>query len=204
MRRMDVYDLWNDSLNDIKQKVTGVNVWTALNCAVPITLDGDTFVIGLRPQDNSLKGHLNHVATKRAIEEEVGRRVGKPVTVRVLDGITINDWLNAKKRDEEAERIRQEAAEKEGQRVATYSVWEDVFEQISALYGQFHQKGFAQNRARFLEQCIQICVNQLKARPELTEFDERNLARVLERIGSYTETPPVFVGYEVLKRAGML
>lgn len=199
---MDVYDLWNDSLNDIKQRVTGVNVWTALNCAVPITIDGDFFVIGLRPQDNSLKGHLNHVGTRRAIEEEVGKRLGKNVTVRVLDGITINDWLAAKERDAEAERIRAEAAEKEGQRVATYSIWEDVFEQISREYGERQQKGLPQNRARFLERCIEICLAHLSGREELSEFDERALARVIDRIGTYTETPPAFVAYELLKRAG--
>lgn len=201
---MDVYDLWNDSLNDIKQRVTGVNVWTALNCAVPITIDGEYFVIGLRPQDNSLKGHLNHVGTRRAIEEEVGKRLGRSVVLRVLDGITINDWLAAKERDAEAERIRAEAAEREGQRVATYSVWEDVFEQVSREYGERQQKGLPQNRARFLERCIQICLEHLEGRSELSEFDERALARVIDRIGTYTETPPAFVAYELLKRAGRL
>lgn len=201
---MDVYDLWNDSLNDIKQRVTGVNVWTALNCAVPITIDEGYFVIGLRPQDNSLKGHLNHVGTRRAIEEEISKRLGKSVSLRVLDGITINDWLAAKERDAEAERIRAEAAEREGQRVATYSVWEDVFEQISREYGERQQKGLPQNRARFLERCIEICLEHLGGREELSEFDERALARVIDRIGTYTETPPVLVAYELLKRAGRL
>ena len=89
--------IWKESLPVVRDLVTGVGVWTALNCAVPITLEDDVLVLGLGPRDQGLSGHLHLPATKRLIENDLAKRLGRRVAVRVIDGVTPADWERAKR-----------------------------------------------------------------------------------------------------------
>jgi len=52
----DVAEIWAKSLPVIKQGVTGVGIWTALNTCKPLLVENGMFVLGLPHEDSELAG----------------------------------------------------------------------------------------------------------------------------------------------------
>lgn len=196
---MDFYDAWNASLEEIKKKVTGVGVWTALNIAVPVTLEDDVFVIGIPEKESELRGHLQISGNQRIVEQELGKRIGKRVKLEVIDGITINHWESIKRRRAETERLKREAIEKDKKAAKAASNWDNVYDLISREYSALANKAMPQVKARFVRRCVDICVETIDGRA-LDESDERNLSRVIERISAYTEVSATHIALLVLDR----
>src|SRR5512141_2379973 len=103
----DLAEIWQRALPNIRQSVTGVGVWSALNAAVPITLEDDVAYIGMLPEESELSGHLKLPATKRLIEMKLSEVLGRPVSTRIIDGITPHDVELVKRRDVERRRLQQ-------------------------------------------------------------------------------------------------
>lgn len=200
---MDLIDAWNASLEEIKRRVTGVGVWTALNVAIPITVEDGQLVIGFRMQDQDLIGHLKTPGTQRIIEEEMGRRLKQDVRVFLLNGVTINDWETYKRIRAEAAKTQTRDVERSRRDTEEARQWDNVYDNLSRIYAAIQNKNLPQQRARFLAQAIDLVARQVSSR-ELDEFGERNLARCLERISQYCEVPPTLIGLQVLERAGQL
>lgn len=196
---MDFYDAWNGALEDIKQQVTGVGIWTALNVAIPVTFEDGTLVLGFRPQDFELMGHLKSPGTRRIMEDEVGKRLGEKVTVVLLDGITVNDWEAHKRRQAEAERIKREDFERSKQKTAIERSWDDVYEEITQQYNAITNKALPQQRARLLNACIDTVVKAIREKG-LDEAGERNLSRCAERVAQYCDIPGVLVAKFILDK----
>jgi hypothetical protein len=199
----DLYDAWNASLEEVKQKVTGVGVWTALNVAIPITVDDGVFVLGFRPQDRDLMGHLKRPGTQRVIEDEILRHLGEKVKVYLLDGITINDWNTHKRLQAEAKKVKERDSKKAVTENLAARKWDDFYDQLSRDYTNMPTKSMPQARARFLDQAVGALAAQLEG-TEMDEAAERNFARCLERVGQYAECPPSIVATMVLQRLGEL
>jgi hypothetical protein len=200
---MDFYDVWNSSLEGIKKEVTGVGVWTALNNAIPITLEEGVFVLGLPEKEVELRGHLQLANTTRVIEQYLTKKLGKPIKLEVIDGITINHWESVKRRRAEAERQSREATEREMKSRKLATSWDKVYDQMGRDFGKLSGKAMPQVRARFLNHCVDLCVASIQA-GEMSELDERNFARCLERISQYTELPGAYIAFVILERAGRL
>ena len=199
---MDYYDAWNVAVEEIKKQVTGVGVWTALNVAIPITLEDGVYVLGIPTKEGELKSHLTSPVTKRTIEEHVSKLVEKSVELRVIDGITINDWESAKRQRVETDRLRAEAIEKDEESAAARSQWDGVYEQISREYAAIKNKGMPQSRARLLSRCVALCVSALQGM-ELDESGDRHFARCVDRISTYCDAPATLVAKEILDKAAL-
>jgi len=196
---MDIYDAWNASLEDIKRKVTGVSVWTALNSAIPIVLEDDVFVLGFLPKDLDLLGYLKVPGTIRIMEEELGRRLEKEVRVHLLEGATINDWESYKRRQQEAEKIRKRDVERAMRERQAARSWDDVYEQLSREYAAVANRSLPQQKARLLDALVDIVAQALDGR-ELDESGERSLGRCVERVAQYCDVPSTLVAKMVLER----
>ncbi|HET6645480.1 MAG TPA: hypothetical protein VFG65_08285 [Fimbriimonadales bacterium] len=195
----DFYDVWNASVENIKKQVTGVGVWTALNVAIPITLEDGVFVLGISEKEPESRGHLQTSNVRRIIEQELSRRIGRPIALEVIDGITINHWEAIKRRKNETDRLTKEAAEraKKSRRQAT--AWDALYEQLGRDFGKLESKALPQVRAQFLLNAADACA-ETRAAAAMDDDDERNFSRCLERISSYTEIPAALVAAFVLKR----
>lgn len=200
---MDFYDAWDGAVEKVKQKVTGVGAWTALNCAVPVTLEDDVFVLGLSHKDSDLRGHLTLSGTLNAIEQEVSKRLGKNVKVEVIDGITINDWESVKRRREEGKKLRDKVADKDKSARLAAQAWDDVMEEMSRAYNAVANKSLPQSRALMLTRFVNLVAEAVMSR-EMDENAERNLGRAIERISTYTDVSPTLVAKFVLEKTGKL
>ncbi len=200
----ELADVWKEALPQILNGVTGRGVWTALNGAVPVTMEDGVFVLGIARQDSALGAHLRLPSTSQMIERYVGKGFGHQVRLRVIDGTTLEDWEMVKRRDVERRRLQEAEMTKMRAELEAKTSWEGVYEQLSRRFAAVSNRSLPQNRARFFEEAIAIIVEARKGQSDFDDLGERNFARCLERVAQYTELPSVIVAKEVLSRAGEL
>jgi len=200
----EVAEIWSHVLPVVKQGVTGVGVWTALNSCKPITYEDNMFVVGLPHEESELGGHLKLASTKRLIEQTLNQELNAPTTLRVIEGTTMGDWELEKRRDAEKKRLNEQAMAKLRLELQASSNWDQVFEQLSRKYAAVVQKSLPQNRARFFEDGLELIVEARKAQSNFDDFQERNFARCIERLAQYAEIPSAVVAREILNRSGEL
>lgn len=200
----DLAEIWSEALPTIKQGVTGVGVWTALNAAKPIAVENGAFVLGLPHELGELSGHLRMPATRRLIEQTVAALLIKPVTLRIIDGTEDSDWELEKRRDSEKARLNEQAMAKMRAELEARTNWDGIYEQLSRKFASFSNKSLPQNRARFYEEALEMIAEGRKGMSTFDDLQERNFARCLERLAHYAEVPSTLVARDVLKRAGEL
>lgn len=199
-----VAEVWAQALPTIRQGVTGVGVWTALNSCKPLAIEDGFVVLGLGSQEFELAGHLRIPQTKKLIESEIAKRVGSPVTLRVVEGINAEAWERAKRRDLESRRLQDAAQAKLRAEISSRTNWESVYESLSRRYAAISNKSLPTNRARFFDEAIAILVEARRNQESHDELSERNFARCIERVATYTELPSALVAHYALKAAGEL
>ncbi len=200
----DVAQIWSEAMPVVRQGVTGVGVWTALNTATPIAYEEGVFVIGLPGESGELSGHLRLPSTKRLMEQQISKLLNAQTVVRIIDGTTIPDWEITKRRDAERKKLQAAEMTKMRAEMTARTSWDAVYEQLSRRFAAVSNKSLPQNRARFYEEAVALVA---EARQGMTTFDdsgERNFARCIERLAQYSEIPSCIVAVEILKRAGEL
>lgn len=200
----DVAEIWAKVLPIVKQGVTGVGVWTALNTCRPIVFENGMFAVGLPHEDSELGGHLKLASTKRLIEQTLAPYYEGPITLRVIEGTTMADWELEKRRDAEKQRLNEQAMSKLRAELQARSNWDQIYEQLSRKYAAVTNKSLPQNRARFFEEGVELVAEARRNQTNFDDLGERNFARCLERLAQYAEMPSAIVAREVLQKAGEL
>lgn len=195
---------WQEALPKIRESVSGVGIWTALNTTRPVALEDNVLVLGLPPGNNELSGHLKVMATKRIIEVLVGRVLGATITMRVIEGITQEDWEVQKRRDSESRRLQEQALNKMRAEMTSRNNWEGIYEQLGRRYAAIPQKSLPQNRARFYQEAIELIAETRRSQDSWDELGERNFARCIERLAQYAEVQATLVATDILKASGEL
>lgn len=200
----EIVEIWKVALPTVRNGVTGVGVWAALNAAIPLTVENGQFVVGLEYRDQELAGHLRLPQTRTLIEQTVSKLWGSDIALRVIDGPTLAEWETTKRRDEEARRLQDQAMARAKSQVEARSNWETVYEQLGRVFAATANKSMPQNRARFYNEALDIVVAARKSQPFNDELSERNFARCIERVGQYADVPSAIVAMHVLERLGEL
>ena len=198
----DAASLWAQALPPVKQGVTGVGVWAALNAAEPIALDNGVLVVGIEHGSTELAGHLRMPQTKRLVEVTISQIAGQALTFRVIEGKTPEDYEVVKRRDAERQRLQEAEMAKLRAELSSKTSWDSVYEQLSRKYAAVPQKSLPQNRARFFEEAVEIIAEARRNQEDFTDMNERNFARCIERVAQYAEVPSTIVAQIVLHRAG--
>lgn len=194
--------IWKEALPTVKNGVTGVGVWAALNAAKPLVVEDGVLVIGLEHKDVELAGHLRLPQTRNLIESTLSRMYGESITLRVIEGPSLEDWENTKRRDAEARRLQEQALAKAKASIDSRSNWDSVYEQLGRVYAQTANKSLPQNRARFYKEAIDIVSEARRNQTGNDDLTERNFARCIERVSQYSEIPSAVVAMHVLQRLG--
>ncbi len=200
----ELAEIWTEALPHIKNGVTGVGVWTALNQARPIAYENGYLVLGLPHSEMELGGHLRLAATKRLIETKMGSLLNGPVALRVIDGTEQADWEVEKRRDAEKQRLNEQSLNKMRAELQSKVSWDAVFEQLSRKYAAVPNKSLPQNRARFFEEAVALLAEARQGQATWDDLGERNFARCLERLSQYADVPSTIVASLVLQKAGEL
>lgn len=196
----DLVQVWSEVLPDIRKGVTGVGVWTALNACVPLAIEEGVLIMGLPPSGNDLSGHLRLAQTRKLIETEVGRHFGQPLTLRVIEGTTQEDWATEKIRDAEKRRLNEQAMARARAATQAGTSWESVYDVLSRKFAETPNRSLPQNRAKFFMEAINIVVDAVRETPITDDLAERNYARCIERVSQYAEVPSTLVAVKVLEK----
>ncbi|MBN8690200.1 MAG: hypothetical protein J0L72_05330 [Armatimonadetes bacterium] len=199
---VDVHALWAEVMPEVRNAVTGVGVWTALNSCRAVTLEDGQFVIGLPGESGDLAGHLRLGQTRTLMERLLANKLGQTVTVRVIDGIEQSDWELVKRRDVEARRLQDQAVARQKAEIQSRSSWDSVYDQISRKFAEIPNKSLPQNKARFFTEALNLVLEGLKTMPIKDELSERNFARCIERVAQYSEIPSTLVAMMINERQG--
>jgi hypothetical protein len=198
----DVTQVWSEALPEVRNGVTGVGVWAALNASRAVAFEDDVFVLGVPHEESELAGHLKLPATKLLIEKAMSSRLGREVKLRVINGTSTTDWETEKRRDQEARRLQEQAINRQMAEIQARTSWETIYDQLTRKYASVPNKSLPQNRASFFLEAVDLVVEARKTMPISDDLAERNYARCLERISQYSEVPSVLVALAVAEKVG--
>ena len=197
----DIADVWRSSLPAIRDSVTGVGVWTALNACRPIAVEDGVLVLGLPGSESELAGHLRLPAARKAIEDVIAKELRHPIAVRVIQGTETEDWEAAKESDSVKRKLAEQANERARAELQARSSWEGLYDKLSRKFAETPNRSLPQNRARFFLEAVDIVSAALIETPITDDLAERNFARCIERIAQYCEIPSALVATKVLEKA---
>jgi hypothetical protein len=202
----DIQAAWRGSLSGIKNEVTGRTLWQALDAVVPIVQDGDTVVLGLPGQSSSMLGHLKATPTMRAIEKGLSKALGiSTIRIEIIAGDSLADWDSVKTREEHVTRLQQEEYFKAKEVKLKEQAWESAYEQLSRIYAGITNKSLPQNRAKYLTTAVGVIVEAIETvGKDLDEVGDRSVARLIERVASYTEMDSTYIALLILQKLGMV
>ena len=198
---VDVAAVWKDALPKIRESVSGVGVWAALNAAIPIAYESGEFVIGLPPEESQLAGHLRVAQTRRTLDTLVSRALESQASVRIISGTSERDWEMEKRRDDERRRLQEAALNRERARQKSTSSWEDLYVQLGRSFSQIQNRTLPQNRAQYLIDSTNLLAAALAETPVTDDASERSYARCIERVAQHADVPSTFVAMRVLDKA---
>lgn len=191
--------IWSKTVDIVKDRVNNRSFWEALEQAVGITLEDDLFIIGLNPRIFNHAGHLTVSDHRNAIERALSEIVGRPVRTRVIEGDTLEDWANTKKRDARVAASREATYERRAREEAAAASWDTLLEQIARTYSNLPLRQLPQVKARFLTDMLYAVSDAMDAlypaQPD--EASERHLARVIDKVAGGAEVPPALVALEL-------
>lgn len=198
---VDIVEVWNASLPKIRDSVTGVGLWSALNACRPIALEGDVLVIGLKAGETELIGHLRLPAARGAVERVIGAAVGSRVNLRIIEGVSEDDWKAVKEQDAVKRRLQEQANLRAREELVSRSNWESIYESLGRKYAETPHRSLPQSRAKFMMEAVDMVAAAMIETPVTDDLGERNFARCIERIAQYADVPSAIVASKVLQKA---
>jgi len=176
-----------------------LGVAEAMQAAVPITFEGEMFVIGLSPRDYPLSSHLVPDQVKNTIESILRQAARRNIHLEVIEGTTLEEWEEIKER----RRLAQEAVVAMAEREFSEQQMEDVLNQVVAeirhrITAQ-RDRGLPHVRAQLLldvvpsfSDAIEMLFSDLN-----THEARRAVGRALDRVSSYLDVPPLTFALEM-------
>ncbi len=192
-------DLWAKTVDLAKDRVNNRSFWEALEQAVPITVEDDTLVVGLNARQFNLAGHLTSADHKNAVEKVASQVAGRRLSLRVIEGDTLDDWNTTKKREARVATLRDATYERRDKEDAASQSWEALNDYIARAYSSMQLRSLPQVKARYLTDMLYVIADAMdQLYPEQPdETTERHLARTLEKVANATEVPATQIALEV-------
>lgn len=194
----EMREVWNLIREKVKQQVTGRTLYRALDALMPVTIEGDTVVLGLPHEEYQLAGHVNAPHVRRLIEQYLMEAYGFQPNLIIIEGTTLADWQLHLRKQEELRKLAEQTARKQTQITRAYTTWDSLYEQVGRKFAEVTGRSLALNRARYLQEVVQMVREALTRLPIETEQDERQLNRVIERIAANAEVPAAMVAWMIL------
>lgn len=172
----------------------------ALAAAVPITLDGDTFVVGLASRDYTMGTSITSPVVKNTIENILRQAAGRAISLEVIEGVALSDWEEMHDRRQKAQAALLAMAEQSAGDHHFEDVLNQIVGEIRHRISLVHDRPLPQVRAGLvLDIAPSLCdaEDMLFGDEGHSRETRRAMARVLDRIANFLEVPPVTLALEV-------
>lgn len=172
----------------------------ALAAAVPITLDGDTFVVGLSSREYAMGTSITSPVVKNTIENILRQAAGHAISLEVIEGVAMSDWEEMHERRQKAQAALLAMAEQKAGDHHFDDVLNQIVGEIRHRISLVHDRPLPQVRAGLvLDIAPSLCdaEDMLFGEEGHSRETRRAMARVIDRIANFLEVPPVTLALEV-------
>jgi len=209
----------------VRQEIADPTVWLAMRAAQPLTIDGSFFVAALPPQEEYLAVHLLNNQTTTAIEDALKEAAGRILAFRLVIGTSVAAWDAEKAREAGAAAEpaadpfldiptvspatdlvhappRSASAAEAAREVAP--TWEKLSERLNHGYKTAPFVKYPHGQAQFVLTAVKIIsdtmdVQMPPAGAPRDEYQERQLAKIVERLSGIINLDPLFISLELLR-----
>lgn len=197
---LDLNWVWHEVVKRVFIKVTwSAGLDEALQAAVPITLEGDHFVVGLSSKDWPLCHNLKQIAVQNTIENILRSAAGKPIRFEVIEGTRIQDWEALQQRMKLAQDAVVAMASSSGTQHHVDDILNQIVGEIRQRVSGLQDRAQPQVRARLV---LDIAPSLADAEEMLfgeldTRESRRAMGRVIDRIAGFIEVPAITLALEI-------
>jgi hypothetical protein len=206
--QIDVQELWQQVVATLKEGDVNRRLWDAADAAVPLAMEEDVLVLGMSPATFNLASYLETQVNRSRIREIMHARTGRRLDIRVMEGDTLERYEAERERRQVMQQqtvSRAEATVTERDEVAG---WEQLSEQLYLRYTEVKLRRYPQNLAQFLWDVLPTVIEadeRFRAeQPGAEAVHERQLGRILDKIGTYTGVQSTVVAMEFLRAKGRI
>lgn len=202
LTQQQVHLIWLEAAERVKDRVVAPTLYRAVELGVGITIEDGFFVLGFSGADMPMAGHLRSSQHMSVIEQCISEIAQQKLRLKIIEGTTMQDYLNQKALQETREYAQITVSEQRARERAMAQEWESVGEQLTRGYAKLQQRQFAQIRGQFIVWgfgIINDAVNKFGYTEESDDVHKRALARIFERFATILEVPSTMLAYEFLR-----
>lgn len=224
----EAHVLWRRATQIVRQRTSSPTVWIALQEVRPLTVQNNQFVGGLTTEQFYLAIHLQSFETNVLIEDALREIAGRPLAFDLIEGGSISDWnmlrgtnvplpTIAASRPTEAstpsesrigtaldwETSIQSGIQRESTR-DVYPTWDKLNERLGQIAKSSPLMKYSHGQARFILESVRAISDTMDLlMPPVSQpsdpAQERNLTKMIERVGAAVSLDPLFISLELLR-----
>ncbi len=197
---VDLNWVWREVRKRVFIKLTfSLAVADALAEAIPIVLDGDSFVVGFAPKNFPLAPSLGGSAVKNTIEKILEQAAGRRIHFEVIEGTLLSDWEHIKLRREKAQSAMIAMASSKVEAHHFEDVMSQIVGEVRQRVTQIHDRAQPVVRAALI---LDIAASLADAEDMLfseadTREGKRVMSRIVDRISTFLDVPPITLAIEI-------
>ena len=196
----DLRWVWREARKRVFIKLPfSLGVAEALQAVVPIVLDEDTFVVGLSSRDYPLSTHLQAENVRNTIEGILRQAARHSIRFEVIEGTTIEEWMEQKQRRARAQEAIIAMVEQKDHEHQYEAVLNQIIGEIRRRITAARDRGLPQVRAQLMLDIVPSLADateMLFADPDAHE-SRRTMARAIDRIAGFLDVPAVLLSLEI-------
>lgn len=176
-----------------------LGVAEALQAVVPIVLEEGNFVVGLTSRDYPLSANLLAENVRNTIEGILRQASRQHIHFEVIEGTTIEEWTEVKRRRSRAQEAVIAMAEKKGEEHHYEDILNQIISEIRHRITATRDRGLPQVRAQMMLDVVPSlgdAAEMLFHDPDAHEA-RRIIARALDRVAGFLDVPAINLAIEV-------
>ena len=176
-----------------------LGVAEALQAVVPIVLDESHFVVGLTSRDYPLSANLLAENVRNTIESILRQASRQYIHFEVIEGTTMEEWNEAKRRRNRAQEAVIAMAEKKGEEHHFEDILNQIIGEIRRRITATRDRALPQVRAQLMLEIVPSlgdATEMLFHDPDTHEA-RRIMARALDRVAGFLDVPVIYLAIEV-------
>jgi hypothetical protein len=197
---VDLGWVWREVRKRVFTKVPfSLAVAETLEAVVPITLEGDHFVVGLDTAHSTMASNLGGGQVKNTIENILRQAAGRAIVFEVIEGTTLEEWHTVVQRREKAHEAVIAMATKQVEAHHFEDILNQIVGEIRHRVSQVHERMLPQVRAGLLLDIVPSLADaeEMLFKDMETRESRRAMSRATDRIATFLEVPPLTLALEV-------
>jgi hypothetical protein len=178
------------------------SLWDASLKAVPLTLDGETLILGMPAADMRFASYIETAVNRAKLVGIIESLIGRRLDLRVIEGTTPESWERVQKLDHLAAERAQGVQVAKDARKDSISSWEQLGREIMATFTGTTLRRYPSVIAQMLTETLaRVYQTDVAARaedPEGQAYHDRELNRAFDRLATYCDMPATVIALEYL------